>query len=188
MPDQAGTLPPHSSGPESPVSPGLDLSDSGQDYLEAVYLLVQRHGVARMKEIASLVDVGKSSATAGVQALAERGLVNYDPYQYVTLTERGERAGRALLRRHRILKTFLMKVLGVPEPEAEAVGCKMEHAIKGRVLERFVRFLQFVDEHSVQDGSWRDAFEAFCREHGARDDTAWGQAARPAEAGEGGSS
>ena len=121
------------------------LTDSLQDYLEAVYLLVHRHGMARMKEIASLVGVSRSSATGGVQALAERGLVNYDPYEYVTLSERGERAGRELVRRHRVLKAFLMKVLGVPEEEAERVGCKMEHAIKGDVLERFVRFLESVD-------------------------------------------
>lgn len=44
------------------------LSESLQDYLEAVYLLAQRHGVARMKEIASLVGVGKSSATGAIQA------------------------------------------------------------------------------------------------------------------------
>ncbi len=174
MPDSPPTLPPPSGGPEISARPGLGLTDSGQDYLEAVYLLVQRHGVARMKDVASLVGVGRSSATAGVQALAERGLVNYDPYQYVTLTERGERAGRALLRRHRVLKTFLMKVLGVPEAEAEAVGCKMEHAIKGRVLERFVRFVQFIDQHSTRDGSWREAFEAFCRAHEGDDEPPYG--------------
>jgi len=137
------------------------LTDSLQDYLEAVYLLVHRHGMARMKEIASLVGVSRSSATGGVQALAERGLVNYDPYEYVTLSERGELAGRDLVRRHRVLKAFLMKVLGVPEAEAERVGCKMEHAIKGDVLERFVRFLEFIDRESARNGSWREAFEAF---------------------------
>ena len=143
------------------ISARAPLSDSLQDYLEAVYLLVQRHGMARMKEIASLVGVSRSSATGGVQALAERGLVNYDPYEYVTLSLRGTLAGRDLVRRHHVLKAFLMKVLGVPEEEAERVGCKMEHAIKGEVLERFVRFLEFIEQRSASDGPWRDVFEAF---------------------------
>jgi len=142
--------------------PTSGLSESLQDYLEAVYLLAQRRGVARMKEIAALVGVGKSSVTCGVQALAEHGLVNYQPYQYVTLTEAGEAMGKALLHKHRVLKRFLMEVLGVPEEEAEAVGCRMEHAIKGDVLDRFVRFLDFVHQRSGPDGSPAEAFAAFC--------------------------
>ncbi len=146
------------------------LSESLQDYLEAVFLLVQRHGVARMKDIASLVGVGKSSATGGVRTLAERGLVHHDPYQYVTLTPEGEAVGRDLVRRHRVLKTFLMRVLGVPEEEAERVGCKMEHAIKGRVLERFVRFLQFVERQAGPNGSLVGDFQAFCDREASEDD------------------
>ena len=138
------------------------LSESLQDYLEAVYLLIERHGVARMKEIAGLVGVGKSSVTAGVQALAERGLVHYEPYHYVTLSEDGEALGRNLLRRHRVLKRFLMEVLGVGEKEAERVGCKMEHAIKGDVLDRFVRFLRFAEQGPSGDGSLAQAFRRFC--------------------------
>jgi len=150
-----------------PPAESSALSDSLQDYLEAVYLASQRHGVARMKEIASLVGVGKSSATGAVQSLAERGFVHYDPYQYVTLTEKGEAAGRELTRRHRILKEFLGKGLGVPEIEADRVACKIEHALKGYAFNRFVRFLQFVEERCAADGSLREAFAAFCREEAA---------------------
>lgn len=139
------------------------LSESLQDYLEVVYLLAQRHGVARMKEIAALVGVGKSSVTGAIRALAARGFVHYEPYQYVTLTPRGEETGRGLLRRHRFLKQFLMTVLGVPEEEAETVGCKIEHAIKGDVLDRFVRFLHFVEERSASDGVLAEALREFRR-------------------------
>jgi len=140
------------------------LSESLQDYLEAIYLLVQRHGVARVKEIAGLVGVGKSSVTGGVQALAERGLVHYEPYQYVTLTSEGEAIGRMLLRRHRVLKRFLMEVLGVPEADAEVIGCKMEHVIKGEVLDRFVQFLQFAEQRPVGDRSLAEVFRRFWEE------------------------
>ena len=146
--------------------PQTALSESLQDYLEAVTLLVQRHGVARMKEIAGLVGVGKSSVTAGVQTLAERGLVHYEPYQYVTMTEEGVRLGRVLLRRHRVLKQFLMDVLGVPDEQAEAIGCKMEHVIKGNVLDRFVQFLRFAEHRSAGDGSLTEAFQQFCERAG----------------------
>jgi DtxR family Mn-dependent transcriptional regulator len=144
------------------------LSESLQDYLEAVYWLVQRDRVARMKEIAAMLGVGKSSATGAVQALAEKGLVNYDPYRFITLTEKGQAAGRYLVRRHRVLKRFLMEVLAVPEAEAERVGCKMEHAIKGDVLDRFVRFLKFLERRSAVSGSWAAAFRRFRGSRGRR--------------------
>jgi len=148
------------------------LSESLQDYLEAVYLLVQRHGMARMKEIAALVGVGKSSVTGGVQALAERGLVHYEPYQYVILTGDGAAIGRRLLRRHRVLKRFLTEVLGVPEEEAETVGCKMEHVVKGEVLDRFVQFLRFAEHRPAGEGSLAEAFGRFWEETAASPDTA----------------
>jgi DtxR family Mn-dependent transcriptional regulator len=133
------------------------LSESLQDYLEVVYVLVRRDRVARMKDIAAALGVGKSSVTGAVQALAERGLVHYGPYQFVTLTERGGAVGRALVRRHGLIKEFLMEVLAVPEQEAETVGCKMEHAIKGEVLDRFVRFLAFARRRSRTDRGWAAA-------------------------------
>jgi len=143
-----------------PATAKAVLSDSLQDYLEAVYVLVQRDRVARMNRIAAHLGVGKSSATGAVQALAERGLVHYDPYQFITLTPRGEAAARQIVRRHGVLKDFLVKVLGVSEVEAEAAACKMEHAIKGPVLTRFVRFLQFVDEADGRDAPWAKALRA----------------------------
>jgi DtxR family Mn-dependent transcriptional regulator len=148
-------------------SPQATLSDSLQDYLEAVCRLAERDGVARMKAIAEMVGVSTSSATAAVQGLAERGLVNYDPYQFVTPTASGAAAGRELLRKHRVLKQFLMRVLGVPEAEAEEVGCKLEHAVKGEVLERLVQFLRFVESEGGPDGAWIESFRAFCRDGGA---------------------
>jgi len=148
------------------------LSESLQDYLEAVYLLVRRDRVARMTQIASMLHVGKPSVTGAVQALAERGLVHYGPYQFVTLTDEGEAAGQELIRRHRVLKRFLNEVLAVPEEEAEAVGCKMEHAVKGDVLDRFVGFLDLIERQSETDGAWAAAFGKFqrrcARRHSAR--------------------
>jgi DtxR family Mn-dependent transcriptional regulator len=148
-----------------PATPRTSLSESLQDYLEAVYFLIQRNRVARIRDIAAMLGVGKSSVTGAVQALAQRGLVNYGPYQFITLTEAGEVAGRDLVSLHEMLKRFLTDVLGVAEAEAESVGCKMEHAIKGDVLERFVRFVEFVERRRAPGGSLAGAFR---RSYGRR--------------------
>jgi DtxR family transcriptional regulator, Mn-dependent transcriptional regulator len=137
------------------------LSESLQDYLEAVYMLIQRDRVARMKEIAAMLGVGKSSATGAIQLLAGRGLVHYGRYQYVTLTEQGQTLGRYLVRRHGVLKRFLVDVLDVADAEAERVGCKMEHAIRGEVLDRFVQYMDFLERRPLADGSWAESFRRF---------------------------
>ena len=151
-----------------PVTLKPSLSESLQDYLEAVFFLVQRNRVARMRDIAAMLGVGRPSVTGDMQALAERGLENYGRYQFITLTGAGEAAGRDLVSRHTILKRFLSDVLGVEEAEAESVGCKMEHAIKGDVLDRFVHFIEFVEREQPPSGSCAGAFRRFYGRHAGR--------------------
>jgi DtxR family transcriptional regulator, Mn-dependent transcriptional regulator len=149
-------------------SPSEGLSESLEDYLEAVYVLVERDRVARMKGIAERVGVGTSSATGAIQQLADRGYVHYDPYQFITLTEAGEAAARKILGRHEVLKRFLTGILALPEAEAEAIGCKMEHAIDGEAFDRFVRFLGFLDEACDRNPAWQKALRAHCGKGGGK--------------------
>jgi DtxR family transcriptional regulator, Mn-dependent transcriptional regulator len=151
-----------------PQSATAVLSESLQDYLEAVYVLVQRDRVARMKDIAGLMGVGTSSATGAIQQLAERGCVNYNPYQFVTLTDDGEAAAREILNRHEVLKRFLTGILSLPDAEADEIGCKMEHAIQGEAFDRFVGFLAFLEKSCVKDRAWCTALRAHCADAGRK--------------------
>ena len=151
-----------------PQSATAVMSESLQDYLEAVYVLVQRERVARMKDIAGLMGVGTSSATGAIQQLAERGCVHYNPYQFVTLTDEGEAAAREILNRHKVLKRFLTGILSLPDAEADEIGCKMEHAIQGEAFDRFVGFLAFLEKACVKDRAWCTALKAHCTEAGRK--------------------
>ena len=86
------------------------LSPSLEDYLEAVLELVRSGKVARVRDIARRLKVGMPSVSIALRALAERGLVNYDPYELVTLTEHGQRLGREIDRRHHVLGKFFFGV------------------------------------------------------------------------------
>ena len=66
-----------------------NLSSSLEDYLEAIFNLTARNDVARSKDIADSLNVAKSSVTGALRTLAEKQLVNYKPYGYVTLTPPG---------------------------------------------------------------------------------------------------
>ena len=121
------------------------LSASLEDYLEAIYHIAHRKGAARPKDIADRLGVNSSSVTGALRTLAERKLVNYAPYDIVTLTAEGELVAGDVVRRHQALKEFFVKVLAVDEQLAEEGACKMEHEIPRPILERFITFVDFIE-------------------------------------------
>ncbi len=114
-----------------------------EDYLEAIVTLVDAQGVARVRDIAAAVSVHKSTVTSALRALAQRGLIHYQPSQFVTLTPDGEAAGRNVASRHGAIRRFLTDVLGVEEKVASENACRMEHVIDPQVIDRLVRFGRF---------------------------------------------
>ena len=127
------------------------LSSSLEDYLEAICNIAQKKGAARVKDIAQRVGVRSSSVTGALRTLADRELINYAPYDVVTLTPEGQAAAERIVRRHEVLHDFLVQVLAVSEKEADATACAMEHAISAKVLERFTDFMEFT-KHSPAAG------------------------------------
>ena len=97
------------------------LSASLEDYLEAIYRLVQAKRVARVKDIAAMLGVQMSSVTGALRSLSGKGLVDHAPYSYA----------------------FLMGFLGLEPEAAERNACHMEHAIEPVVLERLTEFVEF---------------------------------------------
>jgi len=138
------------------------LTASLEDYLEAVLFLVREGSVARVRDIASRLDVGMPSVTAAMKALSKRDLVNYDPYQVVTLTERGMELAEEIGNRHATLRRFLTEVLGIEEDLAEANACRMEHAIDDEVLARLVELGEFLRCCPRVRGRWLEEFTHYC--------------------------
>ena len=121
------------------------LTASQEDYLEAIYQIAASKQFARSKEIAERLGVKSSSVTGALRTLAERELVNYVPYGMITLTERGSAVAEDIVRRHEVLKEFFVKVLAVDEDTANEGACRMEHEVPRLIIERFIRFVEFVD-------------------------------------------
>ncbi len=140
----------------------LTLSESLGDYLETIYWLVERDQFARVKDIAERMAVQMSSVTGALKALAERGLVEHDPYSPVRLTDRGREAAKEIVRRHEVLTAFFSRVLGLPRKEAEENACHMEHAIQPLALERLVKFLEFVERCPRTGPRWVAGLDDFC--------------------------
>jgi len=138
------------------------LTASLEDYLEAIYLVIQKKQAARSKDIASHMNVRAASVTSALKLLSEKGLINYAPYDIITLTKKGEKAALVIVQKHRALYTFLKDVLRADEQEAELGACKLEHAISPEILKRLTAFVDFMHECPRVGSQWIEEFNSFC--------------------------
>jgi len=90
------------------------LTSSMEDYLEMIYRVCMEEGYVRINQLAEKLNVRPSSTTKVVKKLKELGLVDYQKYKIVRLTEEGNEMGKFLMKRHRIIEEFL-KNLGIEE-------------------------------------------------------------------------
>ncbi|MDB5298728.1 MAG: iron (metal) dependent repressor, DtxR family, partial [Phycisphaerales bacterium] len=126
-------------------------SSTVEDYLKRIYLEQQRSPdtLVPMGRLAEAVGVVPGTATTMVKALADSGLVSYEPRGGARLTRGGEQLALHVLRRHRLVELFLVKVLGLDWSEVHAEAEELEHAISDKVLERIDALLDrpSVDPH-----------------------------------------
>lgn len=121
------------------------LSESLEDYLETILILQTTKTVARSKDIAERLDIKRGSVTGMLKKLAANGMINYEPYGYVTLTPKGKKIAKEIESRHLIFKDFLMRILQIEEDSADESACRMEHAMDKDTFKRFSEFVNFVD-------------------------------------------
>lgn len=121
-----------------------DLSASLEDYIEAIYHIVNDKHVARSKEIASRLEVSRASVTEALRALARKGLINYAPYEAITMTAKGRKVAKDVIFRHEALKRFFIEVLAIDRTIAEEAACRIEHAAPPEVISRMISFTQFM--------------------------------------------
>ncbi len=140
----------------------VSLSASLEDYLGAIYHLVEENRVARVRDISARMNVNMSSVTGALRQLSSYDLVNYEPYQVITLTEAGLARAKDLVRRHNALKNFLLNVLSLAPEVAEDNAHRMEHAVDGETLERLASFAEFVERCPRGGREWIELFRTFC--------------------------
>jgi DtxR family Mn-dependent transcriptional regulator len=116
-----------------------------EDYLKVVLVHQQRREGQRvgMGEIAAALEVAPGTVTAMMKTLAESGLVDYEPYSGVLLTESGLRLAAHVQRRHRLIEQFLVEVMKLDWSEVHAEAELLEHAVSDRLIERIDEMLGF---------------------------------------------
>lgn len=122
------------------VNPNSE-SPSVEDYLVTIYRLLSDRKKVNTGELAQKMGVSAASTSAMFKRLQGRGLINYNPYEGVDLTEAGEEIALQVLRRHRIIERFLTDVLQIGWERVDRLAHQMEHALPEEVLERLDEWL-----------------------------------------------
>lgn len=121
--------------------PSKRLSPSVEDYLKSVFALTRRDDTASTTALAESLGVQPSSVTGMVKKLAEEGLLEHVPYRGVHLAPRGRREALRIVRRHRILETYLSERLGFTWDDVHEEAERLEHAASDALIEAMAEAL-----------------------------------------------
>ena len=119
-------------------------SSTVENYLKAIYHGVSGAGggaLLPMGQLAAALRVAPGTATTMVKTLADSGLVDYEPYAGVRLTASGEKLAALVLRRHRLVELFLVKVMGFRWDEVHDEAEHLEHVVSERLIDRMDEML-----------------------------------------------
>lgn len=122
-------------------TPHDGLSRSTEDYLKAIYSLTERTEAASTSALAEALGIQPASVTGMVKRLAESNLLEHAPYRGVRLTPEGTRQALRILRRHRVLETYLVKRLDYSWDDVHAEAERLEHAASDGLINQMDRAL-----------------------------------------------
>ncbi len=117
---------------------GRKLTPGLEDYLKAIYMVRQKKNCkkVRPKEISEAMGVKMSSVNSAIKKLADMGLVSYEKYGDIELTEEGKRVAELVYKKGEIIADFLSTILGLDIEEAYDYAHKLEHIFDENVVER----------------------------------------------------
>ena len=119
----------------------MRLQESGEMYLETIFILGEERGYVRSIDIAEYMGFSKPSVSRAVSLLRGGGYITIDKDGYLSLTELGEEVAKKMYERHKTLSDFFVS-LGVPEDIASDDACKIEHHISDATFDAIKRRLE----------------------------------------------
>lgn len=119
----------------------MSLHESGENYLETILILKEKHGMVRSIDIVEELGYSKSSVSRAVNLLKDRGLITISEKGNIDFTQEGITLTKKIYERHHILTHFLEKI-GVSSEVAENDACRIEHVISDMTVEAIKSFLK----------------------------------------------
>ncbi|MFU8780200.1 MAG: metal-dependent transcriptional regulator [Kiritimatiellia bacterium] len=138
-----------------------NISAVQEDYLEAIITLESERGRVRVRDLSEKLGVHKSTVTAALKMLTEKGLIDYEPYGQIILKAEGRDAAERVAGRHQLLHQFLQDVLLVDADMAEKNACRMEHVMDPGVLRRVEQFYAYLQQCEAGSCPWVAGFRDY---------------------------
>jgi len=140
-----------------------ELTESLEKYLLAIYEIVKTNKAARVKDVANYLNIGMPSTSEAVKTLAERKFINYVPYGIITMTKKGQTKAQQKITRHKIISNFLEKVLMINTEKVQQEASQIEYSMNEDVLDKFVMFLDFMDNCSCKEPKWIKSYKYYSK-------------------------
>lgn len=142
----------------------VKITASLEDYLEAIYEIIEQKQGVKAVEVAKRLNVKRSSVTEALKNLSEKNLVNYGRYDVISLTPSGVKVAKKVIEKHKTLFDFFTKILGLSPEDASINACKVEHVISEDVLQRLIAFIEFNNNYYCSEKKYIDEFQKFYEE------------------------
>lgn len=123
----------------------LDITPAMEDYLEGILVIQESRRIARVKDLAELMNVKAPSVNEALSNLKKKGLIAQEKYGYIELTPAGLSIARKVYSRHNTLTKFFHEVLGLNETIAEKDACKIEHYLSKETIARMFKFIKYTE-------------------------------------------
>ncbi|MBN2227135.1 MAG: metal-dependent transcriptional regulator [candidate division Zixibacteria bacterium] len=117
------------------------ITASVENYLKAVYYLQEESGDVSTSKLSELLKIRPASVTGMIKKMAGINLLVYQPYRTIKLTAKGRREALKILRRHRLIESFLVEIMGLPWNRVHQEAEKWEHVVSDDVVERMAQLL-----------------------------------------------
>ena len=126
------------------------LTESLENYLETIGMLIRKNKIARVKDISKELDVKNSSVNIALNVLADKGLIIHEKYGYVELTEEGKKIADDIQHKEDVLFQFFTEILDVDKEIALKDACRMEHTISDETLAKLIFFIGKINKKSTK--------------------------------------
>lgn len=120
------------------------ISKASEEYLKTMYILKNKNGNIRVTDIANKMNCTKPSVNKAIYNLKDNGLLNYESYGTIELTEEGENLAKKILEAYDIVYLFLKDVLNLEEEEAEKEADKIKMAITDNTINKLAKYVHEV--------------------------------------------
>ena len=134
------------------------LSSGLEDYIEAIYIADINKTQLKGAELARKLNISRASVSEALSKLVSRGLIQYESYGVIRLTDKGKAEAVRVYHKHNVLKEFFEKILSLDSDSAEAIGCKIEHIVSEEVLVRIRQYTLYCERHpEIRDNFFKES-------------------------------